>query len=255
MRKSLLTGGPVSPRSPFFPFLPRLPGGPGGPTYREQREEEEEKKKKTQIITLSLIIYNFFFLVVFVYASLGRTINARITKSSQKRFESDTGCPHTGLHNWLQFCRIFVSAGYFSNEQMAGRSKKKQRVLTALNDSTLSSFAQRAIIFFSIFFLAVAFAEQSQVGETTVEDKIQITHNLNKNVVCTHICLLEESWIVRRFFFFFFFSVVSFHFVWMSAWFRWRRENDDEDIDDVVVLEFVEAAVWYTHIYWLAWVV
>lgn len=125
MRKSLLTGGPVSPRSPFFPFLPRLPGGPGGPTYREQREEEEEKKKKTQIITLSLIIYNFFFLVVFVYASLGRTINARITKSSQKRFESDTGCPHTGLHNWLQFCRIFVSAGYFSNEQMAGRSKKK----------------------------------------------------------------------------------------------------------------------------------
>lgn len=34
MRKSLLTGGPVSPESPFFPFLPRLPGGPGGPMCR-----------------------------------------------------------------------------------------------------------------------------------------------------------------------------------------------------------------------------
>lgn len=81
-------------------------------------ENKEEKKNTNYYIIVNYFLFFCRFCVRFAWVN-NEDANY-FMKSSQKRFESDTGCPHTGHRNWLQFCRIFVSAGNFSNEQIAG---------------------------------------------------------------------------------------------------------------------------------------
>lgn len=91
---------------------------------------------------------------------------------------------------------VFVSVGNCFDAQNGARREKKNTTCAWCSGSQLCRCLQRAII----FFLSLRTRAIVVVGETTVEDKMQIMLNLHKNVICTHICLLEESRIVQCFF-------------------------------------------------------
>lgn len=102
-----------------------------------------------------------------------------------------------------------------------GRKHPRCGLTIAPTLSLLTSAIFLALIFISFVFFLRTQAIEGRC-ETTVEDKMQITHNLNKNVVCTHICLLNRElncWC------FFIMSADDSTIVWVHALVRRRAKT------------------------------